>query len=256
MLLAIDIGNTNVVFGVIRGKEVLDYWRVGTDLHKTAEEYGILFREILRTAGVEPAEVRRGIVSCVVPPILSVFERMLLRYFKVKPLVVDHRFDSGLKILYDNPGEVGADRIVNAVAALELYGGPVIVVDFDTAVTFCAVSAEGEYLGGVITPGIQISLEALFQRASKLPRLTLACPGSVIGKDTVSSMQAGIVFGYAGMVDEIVGRMKVEMDGDPHVVATGGIAEIIAPQTRTIREINPMLTLEGLRILDERNRLT
>jgi type III pantothenate kinase len=253
MLLAIDIGNTNIVLGIIRGKEILDYWRLSTDLHKTADEYGILFRQILEVAGIDPIQVRRGIISCVVPPILSVFERMLHRYFKIQASVVDHQWDTGLKIVYDNPGEVGADRIVNAVAALDLYGGPAIIIDFGTAVTFCALSEKGEYLGGVITPGIQISLEALFHRAAKLPRLTLSCPETVIGKDTVRSMQSGIIYGYAGMVDEIVTRMKTEMQGEPHVIATGGMAEVISPRTRTIREINPILTLEGLRILDERN---
>jgi type III pantothenate kinase len=178
---------------------------------------------------------------------------MFVRYFKIKPLIVDGQMNTGLKICYDDPKEVGADRIVNAVAAIELYGGPAIVIDFGTAVTFCAISPEGEYLGGVITPGILISVEALFQRAAKLPRLTLAPPEVVIGKNTIQSMQSGIVFGYAGMVDEIVLRMKAEMGGEPHVVATGGMSEMIAPLTRSIREINPMLTLEGLRILAQRN---
>jgi type III pantothenate kinase len=254
MLLAIDIGNTNIVFGVIRGKEIVDYWRVNTDLQKTADEYGMLFQQILQTSGIDPGEIRRGIISCVVPPTISVIERMLQRHFKIKAIIVDHRLHSGLKICYEDPKEVGADRIVNAVATLELYGGPAIIVDFGTAVTFCAISGKGEYLGGVIAPGVLISLEALFQRAAKLPRLTLTPPASVIGKNTVSSMQSGMIYGYAGLVDEIVSRMKSEMEGDPHVVATGGIAEMIAPQTRTIREINPMLTLEGLRILDEMNR--
>lgn len=254
MLLAIDIGNTNIVFGVIEEKNIIDYWRINSDTYKTADEYGILLREALKSANIGIKDIDNAIVSSVVPPLTPVLKRMIKRYFKIDALTVDENTRTGLKICYENPKEVGADRIVNAVAAYTIYDGPVIIVDFGTAITFCAVSRESEYLGGVIAPGIIISLEALSQKAAKLPRVLLEPPKSVIGRNTITSIQSGIIYGYAGLVDELVDRIKREMEGEPYVIATGGLAEMIAPQTRSIKEINPMLTLEGLRIVFEMNR--
>ncbi|MDD5434061.1 MAG: type III pantothenate kinase [Nitrospira sp.] len=253
MLLAIDIGNTNIVFGVYDRENIVDYWRINSDHNKTADEYGILFREAIKIVSSGIKSIDNVIISSVVPLLSTVIQRMVKRYFKLDPVFVDENIKTGLTICYDNPKDVGADRIVNAVAAYSIYGGPVIIVDFGTATTFCAVSSKSEYLGGIIVPGIMISLEALSQRAAKLPSVTLEAPGRVIGTSTVTSMQSGIVYGYAGLVDELVERMKQEMDGDPYVIATGGLAEMIAAQTRNIKEINPMLTLEGLRLVFDMN---
>src|SRR3972149_3872329 len=254
MLFAIDIGNTNIVFGVYEDKNIIDYWRVNSDPHKTADEYGFLFLDSLKYANVGMKDIDNVIIASVVPSLTSVFIRMVQRYLKTTPIIVDENTKTGLKICYDNPGDVGADRIVNAVAAYAIYGGPVIIVDFGTATTFCAVSKEAEYLGGVIVPGIMISLDALSQRAAKLPRIALEAPKTVIGTDTVSSIQSGIIYGYAGLVDELVERMKKEITGEPYVIATGGLAELIASHSRSIKEINPMLTLEGLRLVFEMNK--
>jgi type III pantothenate kinase len=254
MLLAIDIGNTNIVFGVYNEKNIMDYWRINSDPHKTADEYGILFREALKSANAGIKDIDHIIIASVVPPLTTLIQRMIERYFKVHAVMVDEHTKTGIKNCYENPGDVGADRIVNAVAAYTIYGGPVIIVDFGTATTFCAVSRESEYLGGVIAPGIMISLEALFQKTAKLPKVTLELPETVIGRNTIASIQSGIIYGYAGLVDEVVDRIKKEMAGEPYVVATGGLAEMIAPQTRNIKEINPMLTLEGLRLVFEMNR--
>ena len=254
MLLAIDIGNTNIVFGVYEDKNIIDYWRINSDPHKTTDEYGILFREALKSANAGIKEIDHIIIASVVPPLTTLIQRMTERYFKVRAVMVDEHTKTGIKNCYENPREVGADRIVNAVAAHTIYGGPVIIVDFGTATTFCAVSRDSEYLGGVIAPGIMISLEALFQKTAKLPKVMLELPGTVIGKNTIASIQSGIIYGYAGLVDEVVDRIKKEMGGEPYVVATGGLAEMMAPQTRNIKEINPMLTLEGLRLIFEMNR--
>ncbi len=254
MLLAIDIGNTNIVFGVYDDKNILDYWRISSDHNKTTDEYGILFREALKSVSSGITSIDSVIISSVVPLLTTVMKRMVKRYFKLDPVFVDENIKTGITICYDNPMDVGADRIVNAVAAYAIYGGPVIIVDFGTATTFCAVSNKSEYLGGVIVPGILISLDALSQRAAKLPSVTLEAPEKVIGTSTITSMQSGIVYGYAGLVDELVERMKQEMEGEPAVIATGGLAEMIAAQTRNIKEINPMLTLEGLRMVFEMNR--
>jgi len=254
MLLAVDIGNTNIVFGVYEEKNVVDYWRIDSDPRKTADEYGLLFRGALKSANVGIKDIDSAIIASVVPPLTPVIQRMIHRYFNLDALIVDENVRTGLKICYENPREVGADRIVNAVAAYNIYGGPVIIVDFGTATTFCALSKESEYLGGVIAPGIMISLEALSKKTAKLPMVDLSPPGTVIGRNTMASIQSGIVYGFAGMVDEIVDRIKKEMEGDPYVIATGGLAEVIAPRTRNIKEINPMLTLEGLRLVFEMNR--
>ncbi|HEY4484831.1 MAG TPA: type III pantothenate kinase [Nitrospiria bacterium] len=253
MLLAIDVGNTNIVLGVFRGPRLSASWRVATDLSKTADEYGIMLLDLFKASGLRFKQVDGIILSSVVPPVTPVFSEMALRYFKTHPLVVDGAMNTGLQNRYEPPHDVGADRIVNAVAAYKKYGGPVIIVDFGTATTFCAVSKKGDYLGGAIVPGITISAEALFRRASKLPKVELLRPPSVIGRDTVSSIQAGMLYGYAGLVDAMVRRMKIELGQKAKVVATGGQARIIVPETTTIDEVRPDLTLEGLKILYERN---
>jgi type III pantothenate kinase len=254
MLLAIDIGNTNMVLGVFDQEKLVENWRVGTNTQITSDEYAMIFKDLFNFAGLEFKQITGVIISSVVPPILPVIIEMTRKYFRIEPLVVTNEIRTGITIRYDSPKEVGADRIVNAAAAYKLYGGPLIIVDFGTATTFCAVTKEGEYLGGAITPGIKISAEALFQRASKLPRVELKKPSKVIGADTISAMQAGIVYGYAGLVDGIVERMKKELSMEAKVVATGGLAEFVSPETKTIQEIKPHLTLEGLRLLYQLNR--
>jgi type III pantothenate kinase len=254
MLLAIDIGNTNVVLGVFDQERLVENWRVGTNAQITPDEYAMIFKDLFGFAGLEFRQITGVIISTVVPPLLPVMVEMSRKYFKIEPMIVTHELKTGITIRYDNPKEVGADRIVNAAAAFKLFGGPLIIVDFGTATTFCAVTRDGEYLGGAIAPGIKISAEALFQRASKLPRVELFKPLKVIGRDTISAMQAGIIYGYAGLVDGIVERMKKELSADARVVATGGLAELVSPETRSIQEIKPQLTLEGLRLLYDINR--
>jgi type III pantothenate kinase len=254
MLLAIDIGNTNVVLGVFDGQKLVENWRVGTNTQITPDEYAMIFKDLFGFAKLEFKQISGVIISSVVPPLLPVMTEMSNKYFRLEPMVVTHEIKTGIRLRYDNPKEVGADRIVNAAAAYRMYGGPIIIVDFGTATTFCAVTRDGEYLGGAITPGVKISAEALFQRASKLPRVELTKPPTVIGSDTISAMQAGIIYGYAGLVDGIVERMKKELSADARVVATGGLAELVSPETKTIQEIKPHLTLEGLLYLYEINR--
>lgn len=249
MLLAIDIGNTNVVLGVFEKERLIKSWRVGTKTRITSDEYAMILKDLFGFAGIEFKAITGVIISSVVPPLLPVLAEMSRAYFRIEPVVVTSETRTGITFSYENPKEIGADRIVNAVAAFKLFGGPLIIVDFGTATTFCAVTKKGEYLGGAIVPGIRISAEALFQRASKLPRFELAKPPSVIGKDTVSAMQAGMLYGYAGLVDRIVEQMKKEFAADARVVATGGFAELVAKETRSITEIKPDLTLEGLRII-------
>jgi len=254
MLLAIDIGNTNIVWGVFEGNRLLADWRVGTDLSKTTDEYAILLLDLLRVEGISPERVAGVILSSVVPPLTPLFEELAEIYFHCLPLIVSDELEAGLTIKYSNPRDVGSDRIVNAAAAYRRYGGPIIIVDFGTATTFCAVTADGEYLGGAIAPGLRISAEALYARAAKLPKIELARPKSVIGRDTVASMQAGLVFGYAGLVDELVRRIQQELGQDCFVLATGGLAGLVAPESRSIREVRPHLTLEGLALLYALNR--
>lgn len=254
MLLVIDVGNTNIVLGIFKGKKLVRSWRIATNKDKTADEYGIQVRVLFEYSNIRYEDIDAIIVSSVVPPVMPALEGMAVKYFSIKPLVVGPGVKTAMPIRYDNPKEVGADRIVNAIAAYELYGGPLIVVDFGTATTFDAISANGEYLGGAIAPGIGISTEALYTKAAKLPRIELAKPKMVIGKNTVASMQAGIIYGFVGQTDGIVSRMKKEMGGKAIVVATGGLAELISKESRNIDKINPNLTLEGLRIIFERNK--
>ena len=253
MLLAIDIGNTNIVGGIFDGPNLLTHWRLATDPKTTADEYGVLCLSVMARSGRVPEQITGAIISSVVPALTETFESMVETSFRCTPIIVSSEMDTGLTLKYLNPKEIGSDRIVNAAAAFRLYGGPLIIVDFGTATTFCAITKNGDYLGGAICPGVKISSEALYQRAPKLPRVELVKPANVIGSDTISAMQSGIIFGYAGLVDGIVGRMKEELSANARVVATGGLAELVIPETKTIQEIIPHLTLEGLRLLFKLN---
>ncbi|KNY27410.1 type III pantothenate kinase [Pseudobacteroides cellulosolvens] len=255
MILVMDVGNTNIVLGAYDGKKLLNHWRLGTNREKTADEYGMFMMSLFSNDKIDTSNIEAVIIASVVPPIMYTLEHAIRKYLKKDPILVGPGIKTGINIKYENPREVGADRIVNAVAAIETYGGPVIVVDFGTATTFCAINSKADYLGGVICPGIKVSLEALFQKAAKLPRIDLVKPESVIGRTTIGNMQSGIIYGYIGQVDYIVKRMKKEMKEDNiKVVATGGLARLIASESETIDEINGHLTLEGLRIIYEKNK--
>ena len=253
MLLVIDVGNTNIVLGIYKGTELLDHWRISTDRLRTTDEYGVLIRNLFFWNEISADSIDAVIISSVVPPIMPTLERMCQRYFGISPLIIGPGVKTGMDIRYDNPREVGADRIVNAVAAYDKYGGPVIIVDFGTATTFCAVDGKGAYLGGSICPGVGISTEALVQRTAKLPRIELRRTDGVICHNTVESMQAGVFYGFVGQVEGIVARMRKELGGNAKVVATGGLAVVLSPATGAIDVVEPMLTLEGLRIIYERN---
>lgn len=253
-VMVIDIGNSNIKIGIYEGATLLHHWRISTNAERTVDELGILVRGLVREAQWEAESLRGIIVSSVVPPILSTVERMCTQYFGLVPLVIGPGVRTGLDIKTENPREVGADRIVNAVAALHLYRPPLVIVDFGTATTFCVVDQAGHYIGGAIAPGVGIAAAALYETAAKLPRVELLKPRTVIGRNTVHSMQSGILFGFVGLVDGVVDRIKRELPLPYTVVGTGGFAVLLGPETRTIQHIQPLLTLEGLRILWERNR--
>jgi type III pantothenate kinase len=255
MLLAFDVGNTNIVLGVYKDKELIKYWRMSTDKSKTSDEIGMLVNQLFTYDGLDMREVTDVIISSVVPTIMYSLQHMSIKFCDKEAIVVGPGIKTGINIKYDNPRQVGADRIVNAVSAFHKYGGPIIVVDFGTATTFCAISEKCEYLGGTISPGIKISSDALFQRAAKLPRVELNKPRKVICKNTIQSMQSGIIYGYVGLVDYLVDRMKEELKSKKvKVIATGGLAGLIASESKTIDHVDRFLTLEGLRLIYEMNK--
>ncbi len=254
MLLTVDVGNTNTVLGVFEGTELRVHWRLTTRREQTADEYGVLVRNLFSGSGLEPDRIAAVALASVVPPLTPVLVELSRDYLGHEPLVVEPGVKTGMPILYEPPGDVGADRILNGVAAFAALGGPVVVVDFGTATTFDVITRKGEYAGGVICPGIGISADALFQRAARLPRVDVRNPGQVIGRSTVTSMQAGLYFGYATMCEGIIGRIRAELEEDVRVVATGGLAETLAVEIPSIETVDPVLTLTGLRLVWERNR--
>lgn len=254
MLFVLDVGNTNTVLGVYKGDELLARWRLTTERERTVDEYGILCRNLFMLAKLDPTEITAMAISSVVPPLNFTLYKMATTYFNLEPLFVNPSKNSGIKIHYENPQDVGADRVVNAVAAFHKYGGPSIVVDFGTATTFDAISADGDYLGGVITPGIHISSEALFLRAARLPRVQITHPDKVVGTSTIMSIQSGLYHGYIGLVDGILTKMIEELGEQKTIVATGGLAPLIGKGSTLIREIDDNLLLEGLKLIYERNK--
>jgi type III pantothenate kinase len=254
MLLTIDVGNTNTVLGVHDGERLLAHWRLTTRREQTADEYGVLVRNLFSTSGLEPSRVDAVALASVVPPLTPVLVALARQYLGQDPLVVGPGVETGMPILYEPPGDVGADRIVNGVAAFAAYGGPVVVVDFGTATTFDVITRRGEYAGGVICPGIGISADALFQRAARLPRVDVRHPGPVVGRSTVGSMQSGLYFGYAAMCEGLIARIRGELGEPARVVATGGLAQTLSAEIPSIEAVDPVLTLTGLRLIWERNR--
>jgi type III pantothenate kinase len=258
MLLTIDVGNTNIVLGVFDGSTLIQSWRLQTQRERTADELGLLVDGLFAHAKIDRMKVRGVILGSVVPPLTTPTRAMVEQYFGVKALTIEPGLDTGMPILYDNPSEVGADRIVNGVAAYERFGRgadrPLIVVDFGTATTLDAITPRGEYLGGAICPGVQISADALFQRAARLPRIDVRKPERIVGRTTVGAMESGLFYGYVGMVEGLVRRMSDELGGNALCVATGGLAGVIAPETPLIHHVDPDLTLHGLRIVWERNQ--
>lgn len=258
LLLAIDIGNTHTVAGLYAGDRLEEHWRVATDSHATADQLAVVYSSLLNLRGYDFADVSRMIVSSVVPSLVAPYQSVGRDYLEAEALVVGPGLKTGLPVLTNNPHEVGADRIVNAIAAIEMFGSPCVVVDFGTATTFCAISSAGEYLGGAIAPGIEVSLDALTSRAARLSRVDLGEPEAVIGKTTAGSLRSGVVLGFAGLVDGIVKRMQHELGGDAgaetvKTIATGGFAELVVPHTETLDKVDPLLTLKGLKLVHERN---
>jgi type III pantothenate kinase len=253
MLLAVDVGNTNISYGVLEGTRLVHHLRTESARQRTADEFAVLVRQMMVLYGVDPAAIDHAIIASVVPALTDTMVEFVRRAFKIEALVVGPGIKSGMPILYEDPREVGADRIVNAVAGYEWAKSSVIVVDFGTATTFDCVSKKGEYLGGVIVPGVQISADALFSRAARLHRVELALPAKAIGRNTIQSMQSGIIYGYAGLVDGLCNRLKKELGDGTRVIATGGLASLIGKQTESIEEVDHDLTLTGLRLLHERN---
>jgi type III pantothenate kinase len=253
MILVIDVGNTNIVLGVYQEDKLVYHWRINTNKKQTEDEYGLLVRGLFREEGLSPESIQGIIISSVVPPSMSALERMCVKYFNQNPMVIGPGIKTGLPITYENPREVGADRIVNAVGALEEYDPPLIIVDSGTATTFCYVDEQGNYQGGAIAPGMHISMEALYHYASKLPKIDFKRPQHVVGKNTVTAMQSGIVYGYIGLVDGMIKRMKAEAKKEPTIVATGGLAKVIADESEYIQHYDPFLTLKGLYTIYKKN---
>jgi len=249
MLLAVDIGNTDTTLGVFEGDKLHTAWHMATDIRRMVDEYAALLLNLLQHKGLDISDIKEVALCSVVPPLIATFEQLFQRYFHISPLVVGAGVKTGVRVRMDNPREVGADRIVNAVAAHRLYGGPIIIVDLGTATTFDTVSKEGDYLGGAIAPGIVTAAETLFTRAAMLPRVELLHPKQAIGTNTIAAMQSGIIFGYVGLIEGIVARIQQELGEKAKVVATGGFAEVIAKETKVIDEVNPDLTLLGLRLI-------
>lgn len=257
MLLVVDVGNTNTVIGVFQGRQLRRDWRIRTERNTTADELSVLLQNLFTGGQIRFANISRTIISCVVPPVVPLYENFCRKYLDHRPIWVDAATAAGMPIRYGNPAEVGADRIVNAVAAYEKYPMQLIVIDFGTATTFDVISAKGEYLGGAIAPGVMIASEALFMNASKLPRVDLLTPPEhVIGKDTAGSIKSGIIYGYAGLVDGLTRRIKDEMAGETRVIATGGLARLIHKVAGSIDAVEPNLTLDGLRIISDRFKHT
>lgn len=254
LIFVLDVGNTNIVLGVFEGEKLIHHWRMETNRHKSEDEYAMQVKALFEHADLAFSDITGIIISSVVPPIMSALERMCEKYFDLVPLVVGPGIKTGLNIKYENPREVGADRIVNAVAAIKDYGSPLIIVDFGTATTYCYINEQKQYMGGAIAPGISISTEALYSKAAKLPRIEIVRPDGIIGKNTVASMQAGILYGYVGQVEGIVQRIKAYSKTDPTVIATGGMAELIANESKAINIVDPFLTLKGLLLIYRRNK--